>query len=221
VYGATEVTVDEASDLNPISLYAELKIRAEVAIQGLADGRFEPVILRLATVFGLSPRPRFDLVVNLLAARAAVEGEVTVFGGTQWRPFVHASDAADAMRRCLTAPALIVAGRTFNVGSDRMNRTIGQIADLVLEMTPDAHLRSVPDDDARNYRVSFARVADELGFEPSRDLETGIREIQAAIRGGRIADYRAAPYSNLRTILETPAAVRSASAEDRRDLVAG
>lgn len=222
VYGATEATVDETSGLNPISLYAETKIRAEEAIRSLADGRFEPVILRLATVFGLSPRPRFDLVVNLLAARAVTDGEVTVFGGTQWRPFVHVSDAASAMRLCLTAPSPLVAGQTFNVGSDSLNRTIGQIAELVLAMTPDARLRSVPDDDARNYRVSFARIADELGFRASVDLEHGVREIQAAIRDGRVTDYQAAWHSNLRTMREAPAAFRSmAAANDRRDLVAG
>jgi nucleoside-diphosphate-sugar epimerase len=222
VYGATDAIVDEESALNPVSLYAETKVRAERALRELADERFEPVILRLATVFGLSHRPRFDLVVNLLAARAVVDGEVTVFGGAQWRPFIHAADAAAAMHRCITAPAPLVAGRTFNVGFDRLNHTIGEVGDIVLQLTPEAHLRSVPGDDARDYRVSFTRAADELGLEPTTTVADGVREIQAAIRAGEVTNYQATPYSNVRAIRESPATFRIAAVgHDRRDLVAG
>lgn len=199
VYGASDSVVDEDSPLHPVSLYAETKIAAEEAIQALGDGRFEPVILRLATVFGRSPRPRFDLVVNLLTARAIADGEVTLFGGSQWRPFVHVADAAAAIRFCLTAPAEDVSGQIFNVGSDNLNYTIGEIADTVLDATPGARLREIADPDARNYRVSFARLR-SLGFEPSTPIRTGIAEIQRALSTGEVTDYRAARHSNVQSL---------------------
>lgn len=200
VYGASDEIVDEDSTLNPVSLYAETKIRSEAAIRALTDDRFEPVILRLATVFGFSARPRFDLVVNLLAARALVDGEVTLFGGSQWRPFIHVADVASAMRHCLTAPASAVAGQTLNVGADFLNYTIGEIADLVLQATPTAHLREVADPDARNYRVAFDRIRERVGFTPTIDVPAGIAEVQAAIAAGRVEDYRAAEHSNVKSM---------------------
>ena len=86
VYGASSGTLDESSDLNPVSLYAETKIVAERTLLATGDTGFAPVVLRFATVYGMSPRPRFDLAVNLLTARATTEGQITVFGGDQWRP---------------------------------------------------------------------------------------------------------------------------------------
>ena len=104
VYGASDDVVDEESEPKPVSLYAELKMEAERALLAMDRTNFEPVILRLATVFGLS-RPRFDLVVNLLSAQAAMEGSIVVQGGRQWRPFVHVSDVADVLAACVTAPS--------------------------------------------------------------------------------------------------------------------
>jgi nucleoside-diphosphate-sugar epimerase len=196
VYGANDEVVDEGSLLNPVSLYAETKVLAEEAVAGVAT-RMETVILRLATVYGISPRPRFDLVVNQFAARGLVEGEIVVHGGQQWRPFVHVADVADVIRTCLDAPAALVAGRTFNVGSDDQNRTVGQIADLVERRAPGIDVRVEPIDDHRNYRVSFARVRDELGFIPKRDLEHGIAEIHHAVSTGTVEDYRDESYSNV------------------------
>lgn len=216
VYGASDSVVDEESELNPVSIYAETKIQSEAAVRALASDGFQPVILRLATVFGLSPRPRFDLVVNLLAARAIVDGEVTLFGGSQWRPFVHVADAATAMRICLKAPAALVAGVTLNVGSTGLNYTIGQIADAVLDATPGARLREVADPDARNYRVSFARLEETLGYAPRTRVDAGIAEIQRAIAGGAIADYRAAQYSNVQSLQAAPSAFAWPSSPDAR-----
>jgi nucleoside-diphosphate-sugar epimerase len=200
VYGASDVVVDEESALNPVSVYAETKIRSEAAILALAGHGFEPVILRLATVFGSSARPRFDLVVNLLAARAMVDHEVTLFGGSQWRPFVHVADAAAAVRLCLRAPASVVAGATFNVGSSDLNFTISEVAKAVLDATPGARLREVADPDTRNYRVSFDRIKQTLGYVPCTTIAQGIEEIQQAIASGAITDYRASRYSNVQAL---------------------
>jgi nucleoside-diphosphate-sugar epimerase len=197
VYGAGSEILDERSALNPVSLYARAKIGSEQALGELAGPDFHPVILRFATVYGLSPRPRFDLVVNLLSARAAVEGEITVFGGQQWRPFVHVADVARAMVLCLEAPLALVEGQTFNVGSDEQNMTIAQVGDLIQGLIPGTRLlRREQDADQRDYHVSFARIRGELGFLPAHTLSEGVREIEAALRRGLIADYRDKRYSN-------------------------
>jgi nucleoside-diphosphate-sugar epimerase len=200
VYGANDQIVDEDSLPNPVSLYAESKVYAEEAVAQIAGDGMETVTLRLATVYGLSPRPRFDLVVNLFAARGVVERRIVVHGGEQWRPFVHVADAADAMVAALEAESAVVDGRVFNVGADAQNRTIGEVAEMVRLRVPDAELQVAAIDDHRNYRVSFERIGAALGFQPSRTLDDGIAEIQGAIDGRRIRDYRDARYSNVRTV---------------------
>jgi nucleoside-diphosphate-sugar epimerase len=92
----------------------------------LNGGRFAPVVLRFGTFYGASHRARFDLVVNLLVARAVDEGEITVLGGSQWRPFIHVADGADAIIACLEAPEASVRNKVFNVGSDDQNHTFGR-----------------------------------------------------------------------------------------------
>jgi nucleoside-diphosphate-sugar epimerase len=200
VYGANDEVVDEQSPLNPVSLYAETKLLAEEELAIAAAEGLETVILRLATVYGMSPRPRFDLVVNLFAARGLVDRHIAVHGGDQWRPFVHVADVADAMVACLQAPAALVAGETLNVGSDGQNHTVGEVAELVHRRVPEATLSIEPIDDHRNYRVSFARIRELLGFEPARGLDDGIAEIHAALSDGSVLDYRAARHSNLQTM---------------------
>jgi len=201
VYGASDDLLDERSALNPVSLYARAKIGSEKALLELSGDDFHPIILRLATVFGLSYRPRFDLVVNLLTAKAEQEGEITVFNGDQWRPFVHVGDVGRAMIRCLQVPLETVTGQIFNVGSDDQNYTIQQIGEMVHSIVPESRLVSKGDDgDRRNYRVSFAKINRQLGFTCQFSAESGIREILGAFRDGRIRDYRAARYSNYTTL---------------------
>ena len=201
VYGASDGLLDERSALNPVSLYARAKIGSEKALLDLSGDDFHPVILRLSTVFGLSYRPRFDLVVNVLTAKAAREGEITVFNGDQWRPFVHVADVCRAMVRCLQAPLESVQGQIFNVGADDQNYTILQVGELVNSIVPESRLVSNGDDgDRRNYRVSFSKINRRLGFTCQFSLEVGIREVVEALRNGRIMDYRAARYSNHKTL---------------------
>ena len=200
VYGATDEVVNEDSALNPVSLYAEAKVLAEEAVALAATDGLETVTLRLATVYGLSPRPRFDLVVNLFAARGAADRRIDIHGGGQWRPFIHVSDVADAIAISLAADASKVAGRTFNVGADDQNRTIGQVAELVMQHVPEAEMHVEPIDDHRNYRVSFERIRRALGFRPSRTMDDGIAEIRWAVEMGIIGDYRDARYSNVDSV---------------------
>jgi nucleoside-diphosphate-sugar epimerase len=203
VYGASEQLLDERSALNPVSLYARTKIGSERVLLGMNDGRFAPVILRFATVYGLSHRPRFDLVINLLAAKATGEKSITIFGGDQWRPFVHVDDAAGAILKCLEAPLQAVQGQIFNVGAEDQNYQITQLGDLVKELIPDVQVVHKGEDaDRRNYRVSFGKMQQHLGFTPRRTVAEGILEIKAAIESGRIPDYRDARYSNHKTLSE-------------------
>ena len=102
----------------------------------MADDRFAPVILRFGTIYGLSGRTRFDLVVNLLTAKALVDGEITVFGGDQWRPFVHVDDAARVLAMVLQAPPEMVRNQVFNVGSNEQNYTIREIGEMVQKPGP-------------------------------------------------------------------------------------
>lgn len=197
VYGAGSEILDERSALNPMSLYARAKIGSEHVLAGLAGPGFQPVILRFATVYGLSPRPRFDLVVNLLTARAVCEGEITIIGGQQWRPFAHVADVARAIVLCLEAPLALVEGQTFNVGSDEQNLTIAQVGDLIQGLVPGARLsRQEQDADQRDYHVSFARIRRELGFLPWHTIAEGVLEVANALRTGEILDYRDKRYSN-------------------------
>jgi len=208
VYGASDQLLDERSALNPVSLYARTKIDSERVLLDLNDDRFAPVILRFATVYGLSPRPRFDLVINLLTARAVCDRRITIFGGDQWRPFIHVDDAAEAILKCLEAPLHVVKGQIFNAGSDDQNYQIAQLGDLIKELIPDVEvIRQGEDADRRNYRVSFEKIRKHLGFTPRRTVADGVLEIKSAIEAGRIRDYRDARYSNYKTLSEESNAV--------------
>jgi nucleoside-diphosphate-sugar epimerase len=198
VYGASDEVLDERSPLNPVSLYARTKIASERVLLQLADERFRPIIVRFGTIYGISGRTRFDLVVNLLTAKALTDGEITVFGGEQWRPFLHVEDAARAVALLLEKP--LPDGEqpfVFNVGSDSENYTIGQVGELVRRQAPEALLIDrAADADRRNYRVSFAKIERAIGFRTTWTVEAGIRQVASLIREGKISDYRDAAYSN-------------------------
>ncbi len=203
VYGASDETLDEHSALSPLSLYARSKIASEKVLQEMLSPSFAVTILRFATIYGFSGRTRFDLVVNLLTAKALTEGRITVFGGSQWRPFVHVQDAALSVSEALEAAPGSVAGEIFNVGSDDQNRTILQVGQLIQSLVPKAQLTTEGSDtDARNYRVSFAKARRVLGFEPRWTLERGVRQVIEAFEAGRIEDYRSPQHHNVKFLTE-------------------
>jgi nucleoside-diphosphate-sugar epimerase len=196
VYGASEHALTESSALNPLSLYARSKVASEKLLLNMADDRFTPIIVRFGTIYGLSGRTRFDLVVNLLAAKAVFDGRITVFGGAQWRPFLHVEDAARAVAQLLDLPP----GRgaeIYNVGSNHENYTIAGVGKIVKKIVPEAELiEQAADQDRRNYKVSFSRIQLMIGFRTSWKVEDGVRQVVNAIRAGGITDYREARYSN-------------------------
>lgn len=204
VYGACDELLDEHSEVHPISLYGHTKLAAEQGLQQMADAVFAPTILRFATIYGLSGRTRFDLVVNLLAARAKMEGKITVHGGDQWRPFVHVDDAALAIATALKAPLSVTGDQVFNVGSNDQNYTINQIGKLVHDRVLGAELIIDSNTtDRRNYRVSFDKISRDLHFQPKWTVEAGIQQVLEAIAGHEVVDYREARYSNVKHLKDS------------------
>lgn len=202
VYGATEKLMNENSETNPISLYAQTKLLSERVLLQARSKSFHPTILRFATVFGLSPRPRFDLVVNLLTAKALQERVITIFNGEQWRPFIHVQDVAQAVVEAFIAPLESVSGEIFNVGDDRLNYTLSQIADKISQRLPQTRVEYVENSDHRNYRVSFRKIRERIGFRARHDIESGIGEIIEAFQSGQIANYCQPAYNNLAFLKE-------------------
>jgi nucleoside-diphosphate-sugar epimerase len=203
VYGANDQMLDERSELRPVSLYARSKIASEKVLLKLADESFAPVILRLSTIYGLSGRPRFDLVINLLAAKAVVDHEITIFGGGQWRPFLHVDDAARAIASVLEAPIQVVRNQFFNVGSNEQNYTISQIGDIIHSFVPDAEVVNKEDSvDARNYWVNSNKINQVLGFSPEWTVQRGVEQVIDAIKTGKVGDYRDTRYSNIKFLKE-------------------
>ncbi len=196
VYGASDALLDEDSIISPVTLYARTKAEAERELLMLADERFCPVSLRFSTVYGLSRRYRFDLVVNLLTAKAVVEGIITIHGGDQWRAFVHVQDVARGILAALEAPSPRVRGEVFNVGSDGQNYTIAQLGEIIQRLVPEAHIVTQAVADIQNYRVNFDKIHRQLGFTPRWSIEQGIQQVIDALRSGTIPDYKSANYNN-------------------------
>lgn len=205
VYGATtdDSLLHENSVKNPLSLYARMKIESEKTLLNLADGLFSPTILRLATVFGESPRMRFDLVTNIMTAKAFFDGKINVFGGDQWRPLVHVSDVGKAIIAVLEAPIEKVGEEIFNVGSNNNNATIKQIGQIVKEVIPSAELNIQEDQvDKRDYKVDFAKIQAILNFTATVNLKEGINEINLALKEGKYKNYEHDQYHNDKVYIE-------------------
>ncbi len=203
VYGANPDIIDEKSILKPVSLYARTKIACEQALFRLSGAHFRPTILRFGTIYGLSGRPRFDLVVNFLTAKAVVEGVIPVSGPGQWRPFLHVDDAAQAVYTMVRAPLEQAGNETFNVGFNAQNYTIEEAARVIAREVPTAVIQEIPfEGDPRNYRVDFSKIANRFNLQPGWTLEDGVRQIVRAIRDGTIGDYRHPRYSNFKFLTE-------------------
>jgi len=203
VYGASELMeLNEGSFLNPLSLYAESKIESEDIIFHQTHGEFTDsditaTHLRLGTIFGWSRRMRFDLVVNLLTAKAVLEGDIPVYGGDQYRPLVHVADAANAFVTVLEAPKEKVDHQIFNVGDNDLNYQIKKVGRIVEDQVPDAEVRFVEHkEDERTYRVSFDKINYILDWEAERTIEDGVEEIKTWIEEENITDYEQDVFRN-------------------------
>jgi nucleoside-diphosphate-sugar epimerase len=187
---------DEGFALAPISLYAETKVAAEHEVLSRSDG-LASTCLRFATVYGTSPRMRFDLTVNEFTRDLAVGEELVVFGEQFWRPYVHVRDAARGVAHVLEAPREVVAGEVYNVGDTRENYRKLDIVSLLRERFPDGNVKFVHrDEDPRDYRVSFQKFAERFEFVAERSVADGIDEVVGLLSSGLVADPFAPNYRN-------------------------
>lgn len=184
--GDTWLTEDAAPA--PLTTYARANLATETDIAALAGGGFCPVVLRLATVFGVSPRMRFDLAINGMVYGAWADRRLPVMrDGGQWRPMIHVRDAAGAILFALTAEAAAVSGEVLNAGGDAHNHQVREMARIVAEIMPfEVALDWYGAPDERSYRVSFDKIA-RLGYRPALDVAAGAREVLDALREGRVA----------------------------------
>jgi nucleoside-diphosphate-sugar epimerase len=187
VYGAQSGNelVDEDAPLRPVTPSAKSKVRVEDDLMELADADFVPVSMRNATAFGFSPRLRADIVLNNLVGHALLSNTVKVLSdGTPWRPLAHAEDIAQAVVAALVAPADVVRGRAYNIGTERNNRTVAEIAVAVVEAVPGAELLITGEagNDPRSYRVDFSRARKELGFEAQWSIPEGAQQLAQEYR---------------------------------------
>lgn len=203
VYGAAKNKLNEDSPTNPVSLYARSKLEAEDVLLSEADESIDIVIMRMATLYGWSYRPRFDLVANLFAGKAAVGEDIIVQGGSQRRPLLHIEDAASAFISALKASKNKVAGEIFNVGFTSENYTILEIA-AVTEKSKEGVTVIVDKNiaDKRDYWVDFSKIENTLNIKPQNTLEVSIREIMKEVVKRKL-DIRNPKYSNYLQVLNT------------------
>ncbi len=190
VYGqGGPLFLDEKSECRPVSLYAKCKLMAEEALLNLADDNFTVTILRGSTLYGLAKRMRFDLLVNIMTARAFRENKIFVVGGgDQWRPLLHVEDAAKAFFMVMGAQKEKVHKQIFNIGSDNQNFQVLEIANMVNTVFSAAKFIKVPEDtDQRSYHVSFKKIREVLGYSPDRNVYDTILSIKDALEKGAVA----------------------------------
>jgi nucleoside-diphosphate-sugar epimerase len=204
--GDSAAALDESAELRPVSAYAISKVACEHDLGALAGKEFEPVFLRFATAFGLSPRMRFDLVLANLTGWARTTGTIKVMSdGTPWRPLVHIADMALAIRCALEAPAAVVRGRAFNIGRPDNNLQVRDIAEIVRRQVPGSRVAITGETggDPRSYRVDFSRALGELpGFRPRWTVAMGCEEIDRWIVARRLdeAGFQSRLYVRLKQL---------------------
>jgi len=194
VYGTQPNTmITEKSRTAPLDFYAKQKFLSERAIGWLNTA---PTILRLGTLFGLSPRMRFDLVINLFIAKALSEKKITVFGGNQYRPFLHVEDAVDSLMFALEKDLT----GTYNVVSQNM--TIMEAAKKISGITNCEIEVSNENEDKRDYRVSSEKM-NSLGFIPKKDIQFAFEQIKKAFEDGILKDYKEIKFNNYEFLFST------------------
>lgn len=214
-YGAAgDNLVDEAAELNPITVYAISKVRVEADVAQLATDRFSPTFLRNATAYGVSPRLRFDLVLNNLVAWAYCTGRVHVKSdGSPWRPIVHIEDIARAFLAALSAPREVVHNQAINVGQSTENYRILELAEIVREVVPGSRIDYEKDGgpDPRCYRVDFGKIGRLLPeFKPRWNARRGAEELYGAYRrvGLALDDYEGPRFKRIDQLKQLVAANR-------------
>lgn len=191
--------LNETSELAPVSLYAETKVESERFLLSQPKANAcKPTCLRFSTVYGLSPRIRFDLTVNEFTKELAMGRELVIFGEQFWRPYCHVYDLARAVALVLEAPEEKVAFEVFNVGDTKENYQKKMLADEILKFISDGKVKYVyKDEDPRDYRVSFKKIQERLKFSITKRVPDGIEQVIRVIRDGVLADPDDPKYKNV------------------------
>ena len=189
VYGFQEEILTEESSLNPLTTYAKANMLAEKEIQPLADKSFTVTALRQATVYGYSPRMRFDLAINGMTLGFFKNGKIPIMrDGEQWRPFIHVKDISNAFIKVLEADPELVNGQVFNASSNEQNIQIFNLAKLIAEsINLPFNYEWYGSPDKRSYRVSFNKIKETLNFKPQYTPKEGAKEVFDALKDGRVS----------------------------------
>ncbi len=203
-YGAAgDNFLDETATFNPVTPYGESKVNVERAVSALAGADFSPTFLRASTAYGLSPRIRFDLVVNNLTAWAFTTGRVYLKSdGTPWRPIVHVEDIARAYVAVLKAPEELIHNQAFNVGTTTENYQVRELAEMVESIVPGCRVEFAPDagPDKRCYRVDCNRIARTLhGFKPQWTARRGVEQLYESFKrvGLKLEDFEGERFKRI------------------------
>ena len=201
-YGSSQNIVNESSPVMPLSLYSECKVNSEKFILDQNNDIFETCVLRFATAHGLSPRMRFDLLVQEFMRDAIVDKKISIFGADFWRPLVHVEDMADACISAINASSQLISGQIYNVGNDKENYTKIKLAEIIKEFVTDVEIEIIKSKkDPRNYKVSFEKIENSLNFESKYTVRDSVIEILNDIQSGKI-DPRDSEFSNMSRLTE-------------------
>ncbi len=230
MYGMSEAAdVTEESPLDPQTTYARSKVKSERAISELTSDSFSPTYLRNGTIYGVSPRMRFDTVLNNFVGMAAATRKLVVHSdGQPWRPVVHVQDVARAFERVLAAPAEDVHNQAFNTGANHLNHRVGELAQIVVDTVPGCVLevRADPSADQRTYRADFGKFARTFpDFKFKWTAQSGARELYSAFRAVGLtpelfADKRFTRLKWLRHLLDTGSLDKSLHWAEREEVIA-
>lgn len=204
----TDEPAREEDDLHPLSLYAESKVEIEGdVLERTGSAPYVPIVLRVATAFGISPRMRFDLTISEFTRELALGRVLEVYDADTWRPYCHIADTSAAIAAVLEAPEDAVAGQVFNVGGEQGNFTKRMVVETALEaMDGKGEVRYTEGGvDARNYRVNFSKIADRIGFVPGHSIAGSVERLAEAVRSGMFPAVEANPLYYMNYELTSPA----------------
>lgn len=223
VYGASgDQYLDENSPTGPVTLYALSKMQCENELLPMADNTFAVTFLRFATLFGYSPRMRFDLAVNAMSKNSILGKNIVVNGdGTQYRPFLHVRDASRAIITILQSYPSLTNKKKFNVGNELLNFTIKELADRIKAFFPQVSIDTNPiNKDTRSYRVRFSHFSEICNFQTKYFLEDGLKEIEGAHKQGFLSNMDDPKYYNLevmKKVISEPTITYSLASTPRWD----
>ena len=199
IMDGNQTPLDETGELQPQSLYARLKVDFEQWLMDRASSLTAYSLLRFSTVYGVSPRMRFDLSVNHFTRDLTLGEELLVFGKDTWRPYCHVRDLARSVIAVIKKGPEAMNGKIYNVGGNGENYTKGALVDAICAVVPNAKVRfqETGNDDPRNYRVDFSKIAEELDFTLSRTVPDGVQEVYKLVSSGILTDPFSDNYNNL------------------------